>query len=175
MDTIQSTLENELVKLVPIKETDFEILYKVASDPLIWEQHPNKNRWQREVFQNFFTGAIESKGAFLIYDAKTNEAIGSTRFYDWDLEKSNVAIGYTFYARSHWGGKYNPSCKYLMMRHAFQFVESVIFHIGAKNIRSQKAIEKLGAIKIDEQEINYFGEDCNLNFIYQINKSEFKG
>lgn len=171
----QPILQNELVKLVPLKETDFEILYKVASDPLIWEQHPNKNRWQREVFQNFFQGAIESKGAFLIYDAKTNAPIGSSRFYDWNIEKSNVAIGYTFYARSHWGGKYNPLAKHLMMQHAFQFVDNVIFHIGAKNIRSQKAIEKLGAIKIAEEHVNYFGEDSTLNFIYEIRKSVFKG
>lgn len=174
MHAIQPILQNEIVKLVPIKETDFEVLYKVASDPLIWEQHPNKNRWQREVFQNFFKGAIESKGAFLIYDAKTNEPIGSSRFYDLDSEKSTVAIGYTFYARSHWGGKYNPSAKQLMMQHAFQFVDNIIFHIGAKNIRSQKAIEKIGAIKIAEEEINYFGEDCNLNFVYRIKRTEFR-
>lgn len=166
-------LQNEFVRLVPLKETDFEILYKVASDPLIWEQHPNKNRWQREVFQNFFKGAIESKGAFLIYDATTNEPIGSSRFYDWDNEKSTVAIGYTFYARSHWGGTYNPSAKHLMITHAFQYVNNVIFHIGAKNIRSQKAIERLGAIKIAEEEINYFGEDSNLNFIYRIQKADY--
>jgi RimJ/RimL family protein N-acetyltransferase len=170
MSNPQTILQNELVKLVPLKEEDFEALYKVASDPLIWEQHPNKNRWQREVFQNFFTGAIESKGAFLIYDAKTNEVIGSTRFYDWNTEKSNVAIGYTFYARSHWGGKYNPSCKHLMMQYAFQFVDNAIFHIGAKNIRSQKAIEKIGAVKIAEEDVKYFGEGSTLNFIYQINK-----
>lgn len=174
MYRIQPILQNEFVKLVPLKEEDFETLYKVASDPLIWEQHPNKNRWQREVFQIFFNGAIESKGAFLIYDAKTNEAIGSSRFYEWDLKKSNVAIGYTFYARSHWGGKYNPSAKHLMMQHAFQFVDNVIFHIGAKNIRSQKAIEKIGAVKIAEEDVVYFGEDSTLNFIYRIQKAEFK-
>ncbi len=168
---LQPTLQNELVKLIPLKETDFEILYKVASDPLIWEQHPNKNRWKKEVFENFFKGAIESKGAFLIYDAKTNEVIGSSRFYDFSEEKSEISIGYTFYARSHWGGKYNPITKDLMMQHAFQFVENIIFHIGAKNIRSQKAIEKLGAIKIAEEEIEYFGEDSNLNFIYRIKKA----
>lgn len=166
----QPTLQNELVKLVPIKETDFEILYKVASDPLIWEQHPNKNRWKRDVFEVFFKGAIESKGAFLIYDTKTNEVIGSSRFYDYDAGKSEISIGYTFYARSHWGGTYNPSVKQLMMQHAFQYVNSITFHIGANNIRSQKAIERLGAVKIAEQEINYFGEDCNLNFIYRISK-----
>ena len=173
MFNLQPTLSNEFVKLVPLKEEDFEVLYKVASDPLIWEQHPNKNRWQREVFQNFFKGAIESKGAFLIYNAKTNEAIGSSRFYDWNTEKSNVSIGYTFFARSHWGGKYNPSCKHLMMQHAFKYVDSVIFHIGADNIRSQKAILKLGAIKIAEEKIAYYGEDTKLNFVYQINKENW--
>ena len=170
---LQPTLQNEFVKLVPLKESDFEILYKAASDPLIWEQHPNKNRWKREVFENFFKGARESKGAFLIYDSKTNEPIGSSRFYDWETEKNNVSIGYTFYSRSHWGGKYNPSCKQLMMEYAFQYVDNIIFHVGAKNIRSQKAIERLGAVKIAEEEINYFGEDCNLNFIYRISKESF--
>jgi len=174
MFNLQPTLQNEFVKLIPLKESDFEILYKVASDPLIWEQHPNKNRWKREVFENFFKGAIESKGAFLIYDAKTNETIGSSRFYGPDSEKSEVTIGYTFYARSHWGGKYNPSCKKLMINHAFQFVDNVIFHIGANNLRSQKAIEKIGAVKIAEEDVEYYGEDCTLNFIYRIAKADFK-
>ena len=169
----QPTLQNEFVKLVPLKEEDFEILYKVASDPLIWEQHPNKNRYQREVFQNFFKGALESKGAFIIYDSKTNEVIGSTRFYDLNTEKNCVTIGYTFYARKYWGGKYNPSAKHLMMQHAFKNVDSVIFHIGADNIRSQKAIERLGAQKIAEEEMAYYGEDTKLNFVYEIKKGSF--
>ena len=170
MFNLTPTLQNQFVKLVPLKEEDFETLYKVASDPFIWEQHPNKNRWKKEVFQVFFQGALESKGAFVIYDAQTNQAIGSSRFYDFDKEKSQVSIGYTFFARSHWGGKYNPAAKQLMMAHAFQFVDEVIFHIGAQNIRSQKAIEKLGALKIAEEEIAYFGEDSKLNFIYRIRK-----
>lgn len=168
MFNLQPILQNEIIKLIPLKENDFELLYNIAKDPLIWEQHPNKNRWQRDVFQNFFEGAIKSKGAFVIYDAQTNEAIGSTRFYDYKPEESEVSIGYTFYARSHWGGKYNPAAKKLMMEYAFQFVDNVIFHIGAQNIRSQKAIEKLGAIKIREEEIAYYGEEPKLNFIYRI-------
>lgn len=170
MFDLQPILQNEIIKLIPIKETDFELLYNIAKDPLIWEQHPNKNRWQREVFQNFFEGALKSKGAFVIYDAQTNEAIGSTRFYDYKPEESEVSIGYTFYARSHWGGKYNPSAKKLMIEHAFQFVDNVVFHIGAQNIRSQKAIEKLGAVKIKEEEIAYYGEESKLNFIYRIQR-----
>jgi RimJ/RimL family protein N-acetyltransferase len=169
----QPVLQNEFVKLVPLKESDFEVLYKVASDPMIWEQHPNKNRWKREVFENFFEGAMTSKGAFLIHDAATNAVIGSSRFYDWSKEKSEVSIGYTFFARSHWGGRYNPAAKHLMMQHAFRFLDNVIFHIGAENIRSQKAIERLGAVKIAEQEMAYFGEDSKLNFIYRIQKADF--
>lgn len=59
-----SHLQNELIALFPLKEEDFEDLYFVASDPLVWEQHPNKLRYQREVFQNFFKGALLSQGAF---------------------------------------------------------------------------------------------------------------
>ncbi len=164
------SLENTELKLVLVKESDFEDLYKVAADPLMWEQHPNKNRYQREVFQTFFEGALASKSAFLVYDKKTNELIGSSRYYDWDETKKEVAIGYTFVARSCWGKGINPALKKIMMEYAFQFAERVIFHIGAGNIRSQKAIERIGAKKIGEQQIEYYGEEEKLNFIYSIEK-----
>lgn len=174
MFDLQPTLQNELVKIIPMQESDFDILYKVASDPLIWEQHPNKNRYQKEVFENFFTGAIESKGAFLVHDSKTNNVIGSSRFYEFDKTKSEVSIGYTFVSRNCWGKGHNPALKQLMMKHAFQFVDNAIFHIGAQNIRSQKAIQKLGAEKIAEQDMNYYGEQNSLNFIYRIQRLNFK-
>lgn len=163
-------LESESVQLVPLQETDFESLFTVASDPLIWEQHPNKNRYERDVFQNFFEGAIESKGAFLILDKGTNEVAGSTRFYDYDPENSSVFIGYTFYGRKFWGTGFNAEVKKMMLDYAFKFVDKVHFHIGAENYRSQKAIEKLGAIKIDEQEIAYYNEPSRHNFVYEIVK-----
>ncbi len=166
----QLTLENEFVKIQPLRESDFETLYAVASDSLIWEQHPNKDRYKREVFEIFFKGAIESGGAFLVFDKQTGEAIGSSRFYDYCEENKSVLIGYTFFARSHWGSKYNPALKNLMIQYAFQFIDSVIFHIGANNIRSQKAIERLGASKIDEIEVKYYGEESKLNFVYEIKK-----
>ncbi len=170
----QPTLENEFVKIQPLKASDFDLLFSIASDPLLWEQHPSRTRYQRDVFEVFFKGAIESKGAFLVLNAKTGEVIGSSRFYDYDEEKKCVAIGYTFVARSHWGKGYNPALKRLMMEHAFQNVDKIIFHIGASNIRSQKAIEKIGAKKIGEAEISYYGERNNLNFIYQIEKRDWK-
>jgi RimJ/RimL family protein N-acetyltransferase len=166
-----NTLENELIKLIPLRETDFEALYEVASDPLVWEQHPNRLRFQRPVFQNYFEGAILSKGAFLIRDSKTNEVVGCSRFYDYDEKENAVLIGYTFIGRKFWGNGYNKALKKIMLDYAFQQVDKVYFHIGAFNIRSQKAIAKIGAIKVDEFEVEYYGEDSKLNFVYLIQKN----
>lgn len=163
-------LQNQLIKLVPLQETDFEELYSVANDELLWEQHPNKLRYQKPVFQNFFEGAIQSKGAFFIRDAKTNEPIGSSRFYDYNPETNSILIGYTFIGRKFWGKGYNKELKKLMMDYAFQFVNTIYFHVGATNFRSQKALEKIGGIKIDEFEVEYFGEEPKLNYIYRISK-----
>ena len=171
---LQPTLQNEAVKIRPLIEEDFETLYSIASDPLIWEQHPNKNRYQKEAFQNFFKGAIESGGAFFVLDAVTEEPIGSTRFCDAGKEDTNcIAVGYTFLARSHWGGRYNPALKKLMIDYALQFVDHIVFHIGAVNIRSQKALERVGAIKVAEIEMEYYGEPSKLNFVYQIDKADW--
>ncbi|WP_026730316.1 GNAT family N-acetyltransferase [Flavobacterium denitrificans] len=164
-------LENEIIKLIPLEEKHFEELYKVASDPLVWEQHPNKNRYERDVFRNFFEGAMESKGAFLILDKTTNEIAGSTRFYDYEPENNSIFIGYTFYGRNFWGTGFNPQVKKLMLDYAFQFVDKVRFHIGAENYRSQKAIEKLGAEKIDEINVAYYNEPSRHNFVYEIRKN----
>ena len=166
-------LENELIKLMPLEETDFEVLYLVASDPLVWEQHPNQLRYQREVFQNYFEGAILSKGAFLIRDQKTNEVVGCSRFYDYNEAENSVLIGYTFIGRKFWGNGYNKALKKIMLDYAFQYVDQVYFHIGAFNIRSQKAIEKIGAVKVDAFEVEYYGEESKLNFVYLIDKSQW--
>ena len=163
-------LENDLVQLLPLQENDFEKLYKVASDPLIWEQHPNKNRYEKEVFQNFFEGAMESKGAFLIIDKSTGEIAGSTRFYEYDPENKTVFIGYTFYGRKFWGTGFNTQVKKMMLDYAFKAVDKVQFHIGAENYRSQKAIEKLGAIKVEEINVAYYNEPSRHNFVYELKK-----
>jgi N-acetyltransferase len=164
-------LQNDLLKMIPLQEKDFDELYQIASDPLVWEQHPNKLRYQKNVFQNYFEGAMQSKGAFIIRETNSNETIGCTRFYDFNPEDNSIIIGYTFIGRKFWGKDYNKTIKKLMLDYAFQYVDKVYFHIGAFNIRSQKAIEKIGAIKIDEFEVEYYGEDSKLNYIYQIVKS----
>lgn len=163
-------LHNELIQLTPLQEDDFEALYAVASDPLIWEQHPNPLRYQRDVFQNFFEGAMNSQGAFLIRDTKTAEVVGSTRFYDYNENETSVLIGYTFIGRKFWGNGYNKALKKLMLDYAFQCVDKVYFHIGACNLRSQKAIAKIGAVKVDEFEVAYHGEAPKLNYVYTITR-----
>ena len=170
---IQPTLENEKVTLYPLQEQDFEDLYLAASNPKIWEQHPNKERWQRKVFTTFFEGAMGCKGAFKIMDKTTGNTLGSTRFYDYNEEDKSILIGYTFYTIDCWGKGINHLVKNLMLDYIFQFVSVVNFHIGAGNIRSQISIGRLGITKITEQEVAYFGEQPQLNFIYSITRTEW--
>ncbi|MDE5492557.1 GNAT family N-acetyltransferase [Elizabethkingia meningoseptica] len=168
---IQPILENEKTILYPLQEKDFELLYAVASDPKIWEQHPSKDRWKKDVFKTFFDGAMQSKGAFKIVEKTTGDTIGSTRFYDYNTQENSIFIGYTFYAIAHWGKGTNLLVKTMMLDYIFQFVSKIYFHIGADNVRSQIAISRLGAEKISEQEVTYFGEAPRLNFLYQISKN----
>ena len=119
---IQPTLENENVILHPLQDKDFDDLYAVASDPKIWEQHPNKDRCKIEVFKVFFDGAMQSKGAFKIVNKASGHVMGSTRFYDHNQEENSISIGYTFYGRDYWGKGFNHSVKSLMLDYIFQFV-----------------------------------------------------
>jgi len=142
---LQPTLTGDLIELRPLCPADFDALFSAASDPLIWEQHPESDRYQRGVFQKYFGGALESKGAFAILERKSGRIIGSSRYCNLDPGKSEVEVGWTFLQRKFWGGSYNRELKKLMLDHAFQFVERVVFVVGEKNLRSQKALEKIGA------------------------------
>lgn len=141
---LQPTLRGELVHLRPLRKTDHEALFAVASDPLIWAQHPDPSRSSPEGFRRFFDGAMESGGAFLVTDAVTGAVIGSSRYAGLDLVASEVEIGWTFLARQYWGGRYNAEMKRLMLAHAFRFVDRVIFVVGVNNIRSRRAVERIG-------------------------------
>jgi RimJ/RimL family protein N-acetyltransferase len=144
---LQPHLAGDLVDLRPLRDDDFDALFAVAADPLVWEQHPDNDRYKPDVFRAFFRGAMESGGAFLVFDRATGHAIGSSRFFDYDPAKSEVEIGWTFLARSLWGGTYNQDLKRVMLRHAFRFVDSVIFLVGPNNARSQRAMEKIGGVR----------------------------
>lgn len=173
MKKFNLVLENAKVKLIPIKEDDFEELYQVAQDPLIWAQHPNPDRYKLPVFQIFFQGALESQGAFLIIDKETEQIIGSTRYYNPDEQAKSIFIGYTFFKKECWGKGYNVSTKKLMLDFVFQFYETVYFHIGSENFKSQKSINKIHAKKIKEEFVAYYGEPDRINFLYEINKKDW--
>jgi RimJ/RimL family protein N-acetyltransferase len=163
---LQPTLEGKLLSLRPLQPEDFQSLYAAASDPLIWEQHPNSDRHELEVFKEFFKGAIDSGGALAAIDAKDGRIIGSSRFHEYREQESEVEIGFTFLARSHWGGAYNGEMKQLMLRHAFQFVENVVFVIGLENFRSRKAVEKIGAIYVGTRVVRGYER-----VVYRITKN----
>ena len=174
MINLQPSLHNELIIAIPLQQSHFESLFTAASDPAIWEQHPNRNRWQRTEFENYFKGAMESGGALLVKDAQTREIIGCSRYYDFDINTSSISIGYTFFVRSHWGRGYNYALKQLMLDHIFQFTDRVNFYIGAQNKRSQISLERLGAVKTGEEETAYYGEASKLDFVYAIVKENWK-
>jgi RimJ/RimL family protein N-acetyltransferase len=170
---LQPRLQNELIRLEPLGAGDFEILYAVACDPLLWEQHPSKDRYQRPVFENFFQGAMQSGGAFRVIDNINGELIGSSRYCDHEPAKRQISIGYTFIARTRWGKPYNRALKTLMLDHAFKFVDRVTFKVGINNWRSRKAMEKLGGVYIGEESVSYSGEPSHPNVVFAIDAADW--
>jgi len=144
---LQPHLIGRLVALRPLRAEDYDDLYAVAADPLIWAQHPEHNRHEDSVFRTFVERALASRGALVAIDRSNDRIIGSSRYHDHDEANRQVEIGWTFLARSHWGGTYNQEMKHLMLRHAFRFVDRVLFVIGPKNIRSTRAIARIGAVR----------------------------
>ncbi len=150
---LQPTLHGDLIDLRPLRPDDFDSLFAAASDPLIWELHPERNRYKREVFQKFFDSAMESRGALAVIEKQSGQIIGTSRYYHLDTAKGEVEIGFTFLARAFWGGTYNAELKRLMVDHAFRFVDRVIFVVGEDNIRSQKALQKIGATLVGKRDV----------------------
>jgi RimJ/RimL family protein N-acetyltransferase len=164
---LQPTLEGQLLRLRPLREDDWNALFAAASDPLIWEQHPESDRYTEPVFRRYFQGALESGGAFIVIDVKTGDVIGSTRYHGYDPEEREIEIGWTFLARAYWGGVYNREKKALLLRHAFQFVDSVVFLIGPQNIRSQRGTEKIGAVR-DSSRLDPAGRE---SYVYRLTRA----
>ena len=166
---LQPTLTGQLLELRPLRPEDFDALYAAASDPFIWAQHPNSDRYKEDVFREFFRDTLGCGGALIATDAQNRQVIGSSRFHGYNEEKSEIEIGWTFLARSYWGGVYNGEMKQLMLRHAFRFVSTVVFLVGPENWRSRRAVEKIGGVLIGSRP-NATGRD---SVAYQITASRF--
>ena len=139
---LQPTLTGKLIEVRPLKLEDFDDLFRAASDPLIWELHPDRERYTEAGFRRYFDGGIASGSAFAVVERKTGRIIGSSRYHDVTPEQ--VEIGFTFLERAFWGGEYNRELKKLMIDHAFRFVERVVLVVGEDNLRSRRAVEKIG-------------------------------
>jgi len=156
---LQPVLTGTQITLLPLQADDFDALFQAASDPLIWQQHPEPTRYQRDVFARFFDSGMQSGSAFKVVDNQSGVIIGSSRYYDINLPERELAIGYSFLARSHWGGAVNGEMKQLMLQHAFLHVDKVWLHIGADNLRSRRAVEKIGGVFSHQvADINAAGE-----------------
>ncbi len=165
----QPVLRGELVELRPLRPDDYDDVYAVAADPLVWEQHPVKTRHEPDGFREFFRESLACRGAVVVVDARTRRIIGSSRYHGYDEGRSEVEIGWTFLARSYWGGRYNGELKDLMLRHAFRFVHRVLFRVGLENLRSQRAVEKIGGVRVGS------GPDAGgrEGYVYEITAQAF--
>ncbi len=163
----QPTLEGELVLVRPLRDDDVEALWSISSDPLLWEQHPSKERATPEGFQQWFKDAGASGGALTVIDRADGQIIGTSRYEHYDSAKSEVEIGWTFIARSHWGTAYNADLKRVMLDHAFAAVATVLFRVHTENYRSQRAVEKLGALRT-ATEIDPLGR--GENYLYRLER-----
>lgn len=168
---LQPTLTGTLIEVRPLRLDDFDALFAAASDPLIWEQHPESNRHERAIFQRYFDSAMESGGAFAVIEQSSGRIIGSSRYWNLKPAESEVEIGWTFLERAFWGGRHNGELKSLMLAHAFRFVDRVLFVIGENNLRSQKAVEKIGARRVNT--VDRLSADATLrrNVVYAITRS----
>ena len=164
----QPTLRGEHVQLRPIRADDLDALHAAAADPLVWEQHSERNRHERPVFERFFAGALECGGGLLALDA-AGHVIGSSRYYDWDPSDRSVVIGYTFLARAHWGTGANREMKHLMLDHAFRWAKTAWFHVSPGNVRSQRALERIGA-RLDRQQDVSVGGVMSPRMIYRLDR-----
>ena len=164
---LQPVLKGDLLELRPLRPEDFQSLFAVAADPLIWEQHPAKDRHREERFRTFFREAVECGGTLIAIDTRDGRIVGSSRFHAYNEERSEVEVGWTFLARSHWGGTYNGELKRLMLQHAFRFVERVVLLVDPHNHRSQRAVEKIGGVRVGSRP-DASGRD---SFLYEITAS----
>ena len=143
----QPYLRGKLVELRPLTERDYRDLYAAAADPAIWEQHPDRDRHREAVFERYFRDALASRGTLTVRDCENGRVIGSSRYHCDHEHRSEIEIGWTFLARSHWGGAYNGELKHLMLGHAFRSIETVVFLVAPQNVRSQCAIERIGGVR----------------------------
>ena len=169
----QPHLTGAKLLLSPLRKADYEGLYAAASDPLVWAGHPVKQRYLEEVFRPYFDTLLASGETLAVRVRSSNKIIGCSRYYVAPGIDQDIAIGYTFLRRDHWGGATNRELKTLMFDHAFESFENVWLHIDPDNIRSQKAAQKLGA-RFGHEEVQDLGTGEKRTFCYRLARADWR-
>src|SRR5437588_5160042 len=141
--TNEYILEDDRVLLSPLKETDIQFLLPFAlNEPGTWK-YSQINAKGEEGMRNYIHTALTNRAAgkeyaFIVFDKKTNEYAGSTRFYDIQAENNMLQLGYTWYGEKFRGTGLNKHCKFLLLRFAFEDLDMqrVEFRADARNERS---------------------------------------
>ena len=173
---MQPTLSDDRVLIRPLAADDFEALFAVASDPLIWEVHPAHDRWQEPVFRKYFDEGLASNGAVVFVDRSTGKIIGGSRYESErdPIQSDEVEIGWTFMSRDYWGGEWNRAVKRLMLRHAFDAgYEVALFLVGEHNVRSRRAMEKIGGKLSDRTTTTVLAGVPIIHVVYEIRPDDF--
>jgi N-acetyltransferase len=144
-------LDGHLVQLEKLSLRHIYALEKVAANPVIWQHLPIEG-WKKDCFWTWVYDSLElqmNKKAFVfaVIDNKSGKAIGTTRFQDMDCQHNKTDIGWTWYDPSVWGNGFNDEAKNLMLTLAFEVwnVVRIGFKVDERNLRSQRALEKIGA------------------------------
>lgn len=153
----QPTLEGRTIAIRPLTPDDWDGLFAAAGHPAVWAGHPASDRYTREKFEPYFGLLLESGGTVAVIDRAKNAIIGCSRYYPAPDREDSLSVGYTFINHDYWGGPTNFELKRLMLDHAFEHYDEVWFHIAPTNIRSQKAVAKLGAENMYETVLNLSG------------------
>ena len=170
----QPTLDGERLLLRPVVEGDREALFAVASDPELWALHPAHDRWQRPVFDVMFGDALANGGGLAVIDKSAGRIIGSSQYRPSGKLPGAVEIGWSFLARAYWGGATNREMKRLMLSHALAEVEQAVFRVGAGNLRSRRAMAKIGGRLLDLTEDVTFPDGRTIcHVFYAIDRKSF--
>jgi RimJ/RimL family protein N-acetyltransferase len=143
-------LTGETVKLIPLEKEHFEKLFIAASDKKLWQFTP-LDCSKQDTFNSVYNFAIaeREKGnqyPFVIYHKATNEVIGSTRLFEIFPNDKKLEIGWTWIIAKYWATEVNFECKLLLLTYCFEVLKTrrVQLKTDAVNLRSRKAIEKIG-------------------------------
>lgn len=169
----QPVLEGERLQLRPLHPDDWDAFRIAGGDPAVWVLHPMRNRWQEPALRAFFDDALAQGGALAVIDRASGALLGSSRFQNHDPVASEVEIGWTFLATSHWGGSTNREMKRLMLAHALRYVETVVFRVGETNLRSRRAMEKIGGALTEREDFVDSPTGPIRHVVYAITRESF--